>query len=312
MFLKQPCNTRLLPALFVLLPVLCGCGGKGDEGSQTARAGTPVLQAVNYPLAYFAERIGGDLVDVQLLAPAGEDPAYWKPSDEAISAFQTADLILLNGADYAQWTAGAPLPRSRCVVSTLNAKDQLIELPADVSHAHGPTGAHTHGRLAFTTWLDFTLARKQARAVGARLKRLLPEHAKRLDETLAALEVDLDGLDHALRTVAADQEKRAWLASHPVYQYLARRYQLNVKSVHWEPEEAPAEGEWVKLKTLLKDHPARFMLWEGEPLSPIRERLDNLGVKIVVFEPCGNRPARGDFLSVMRANLERLKSALAD
>ena len=33
------------------------------------------------------------------------------------------------------------------------------------------------------------------------------------------------------------------------------------------------------------------------------------GVNIVVFKPCMNRPAQGDFMTVMQANIEALAEA---
>ena len=44
-------------------------------GGATSAGGAPVVHTVNYPLMYFAERIGGDHVDVRFLAPDG-DPRY--------------------------------------------------------------------------------------------------------------------------------------------------------------------------------------------------------------------------------------------
>ena len=38
------------------------------------------------------------------------DPAFWKPDDAAIARFQTADLILRNGAGYAKWMKTVSLP----------------------------------------------------------------------------------------------------------------------------------------------------------------------------------------------------------
>ena len=60
----------------------------------TARAGAKDADAplsvyvVNYPLQYFAERIGGPDVRVVFPAPADGDPAFWKPSPEQIAAYQ--------------------------------------------------------------------------------------------------------------------------------------------------------------------------------------------------------------------------------
>lgn len=53
------------------------------------------------------------------------------------------------------------------------------------------------------------------------------------------------------------------------------------------------------------------MLWEAEPLPEIAERLRAPGIESIVFAPTGNRPARGDFLSVMTANFANLEGRLA-
>jgi len=66
------------------------------------------VYAVNYPLAYFAERIGGSSVNVVLPVPADIDPAFWEPDASVIAEFQQADLILLNGAGYANWSTHLP------------------------------------------------------------------------------------------------------------------------------------------------------------------------------------------------------------
>jgi zinc transport system substrate-binding protein len=51
------------------------------------------------------------------------------------------------------------------------------------------------------------------------------------------------------------------------------------------------------------------MIWEGEPTPEIVARLEELGVESVVFEPCGNTPDSGDYLSVMQANVRNLEQA---
>ena len=82
----------------------CGVGG-APESREAPAAGSEIplsVFVVNHPLAFFAERIGGDAVAVTFPAPANEDPAYWSPDPEIVAAYQGADLILLNGADYAK------------------------------------------------------------------------------------------------------------------------------------------------------------------------------------------------------------------
>ena len=40
------------------------------------------------------------------------------------------------------------------------------------------------------------------------------------------------------------------------------------------------------------------------------KKLNELGVKVIVFEPCGNKPSSGDFFSQMKINIENLSKAL--
>ena len=99
------------------------------------------------------------------------------------------------------------------------------------------------------------------------------------------------------------------VASHPVYQYFARRYGLNLKSVMWEPEEMPTAEQLKEVENSLEAHPAKWMIWEGEPNPESVKKLEKLGVRSIVFDPCGNTPEEGDFLTVMQENVTNLRIA---
>ena len=300
-----------------LVIVAAGCGGDGaSSGSLVGvdpapdRRGPLIVYVVNYPLMYFAERIGGDRVDVRFPAPGGVDPAFWQPDAEMIAAYQGADLIVRNGAGYAKWTALASLPDSKTVYSSAAFFDDVIVEEGAVTHSHGPEGDHSHGEIAFTTWLDARQATLQAEAIAAAVAESMPDMVPEAEANMAALGADLEALDARLAAAASQLGGAPLLGSHPLYQYLARRYGLNLRSVHFEPGEMPAEEAWDDLARLLTEHRATAMLWEAEPLAETAERLRQMGIESIVFDPAGNRPADGDFLDVMRqnaANLERLE-----
>jgi zinc transport system substrate-binding protein len=177
-----------------------------------------------------------------------------------------------------------------------------------VTHSHGSGGDHSHGGIAFTTWLDFQQAIQQAEAVAQALKSVgVPEAT--VAERLDALKAELRALDERLLAVGRRIANAPLVASHPVYQYLARRYRLNVKAVLWEPEVVPDATAWDDLKKLLSEHPAKWMIWEGEPAPESVAKLTALGVQSLVFDPCGNVPDQGDFLDVMKANVAVLEKA---
>ncbi|NIO04198.1 MAG: zinc ABC transporter solute-binding protein [Proteobacteria bacterium] len=265
------------------------------------------VYVVNYPLKYFAERIAGDHTTVVFPAPADQDPAFWMPDAKIISDYQSADLILLNGANYAKWVGKVSLPQFRLVNTSASFKDQYIETAEIVTHSHGPEGEHAHEALAFTTWIDFSLAAKQAKAIAQALSRKKPALRESFDRNYRALEKDLMTLDRDIKEIVLRDPSKPLVASHPVYDYFASRYGLNIRGVHWEPDEVPSREQWVELRDILKDHPAKWMIWEGDPISEPVERLKTLGMDSLVFDPCGNIPERGDFLAVMQQNVENLK-----
>jgi zinc transport system substrate-binding protein len=311
-------NARLLVLGGCLLLGLTGCGGEdaSDETAgrtpEVAESGPIVIYAVNYPLAYFAARIGGDDVDVKLPVPPDEDPAYWNPNADEIAAFQSADIILLNGAGYASWTEKASLPRSKLVNTSASLADRYVEADESLVHAHGPEGEHEHGTMAFTTWLDPTMAVEQARAIRDALVAQRPEAEDRFDAAFRELETELEELDGELMATAAALEGTPLLGSHPVYQYLAGRYGLDLWSVHFEPDEAPSASGWEELREMQHERAAPLMLWEADPLPATRERLEQeYGVASIVFSPCANAPDVDDYMDVMRANAQRL-STIAD
>ena len=273
---------------------------------------SPVIYTVNYPLAYMAAWIAGDAATVEFPVPAGVDPANWRPDAETIGRYQQADLILLNGAGYAAWVQQATLPLGRLVNTSAAVADQYISVDQAVTHSHGPEGDHNHSELAFTTWLDTEIAVAQAQAILHSLIKLRPEREAEFRAAYEALALDLRTLDGSFERAFDGLGNGPFIVSHPVYQYLQRRYDLDAVSVHWEPDRIPGEAQWAELERILQTQPARLMLWEAEPLEQVRERLGTLGVEITMFETAGNRPDRGDFQDAMRRNQEALVSAASE
>ncbi|MBI1372170.1 MAG: zinc ABC transporter substrate-binding protein [Phycisphaera sp.] len=292
---------------------LVGCGDDTPpvtHATSGPRVGGRSVYVDSYPMTYFAQRIGGDHIDVTFPAPPDVDPAFWEPDDKAVIAYQSADLILLNGADFAKWTHTHTLPMSKAVETAGSLSDSFIIIKNAVTHSHGATGSHSHAGTDFNTWVDPVQAITQANAVADALKKLQPDHVADFEKNRTALVTDLQSLDDALKSISAgDKAKTPLVASHPVYNYIARRYGWNLRSMLWEPDAMPSDEQWAELGKLLNAHAALSMLWEDEPIAPIRERLETMGLKVIVFRPCGNRPASGDYMTEMRANIERLRAA---
>ncbi len=292
--------------LIAAVLTILGCGqayGPPPEDAGPETAAPLSVYTVNYPLRYFAERIGGELVDATFPAPADVDPALWSPDAETVAAYQGADLILLNGAGYAKWTQLASLPLAKLVDTSVGFQHELIPLQEGVTHTHGPGGEHSHKGFEFTTWLDPSLAILQAEALAEALVRVRPQDETSFRANLDSLTADLTELDKRQAAAAERLAGQPLLFSRPVYQYLIRRYELDARSVHWESGEIPTESMWRELGKTLTEHPASWMIWEGEPLPETVHRLEAAGVKSLVYQPCANVLPEGDLLAVMSANV---------
>ncbi len=299
----------------VMAMLLTACEPSSSEGTVRVAEDDSklVIVATNTPLAYFAMRIGGHHVQAEYPGPSGEDPAFWTPDDASIQLMQEADLILLNGASYEKWLSQISLPQAKMVDTSASFKDNFLQSGETTTHSHGPGGDHSHSGTAFTTWIDFSQAASQAQTICDALVQKSPEHASAFKEGLERLRSDLDALDQRMRSIASRIGKQPLLASHPVYQYWARRYPLNIKAVLWEPETLPTDEQWNEIKTILQSHPAKWMIWEGTPAPESVKKLDGMGIRSLVFDPCGGPPdqAEGDWLAVMKSNLDGLEASFS-
>jgi zinc transport system substrate-binding protein len=274
--------TLLFACLAASLAVLGGgCAPPAPEPAPRAAGAKPRVYAPNPALASMIRELAGD--EIELVAPwqGGGDPAFWRPSADAVREIQSCDLIVLNGAAYEQWAAQAALPRARTIDTTAGVRSKLIEVEGEV-HSHGPEGEHSHSSIASTTWLSPELAKSQASAIASRLARLLPERAAVIDERRRTLDASLAEIAAELARLKSLEPK--WLASHPVYQYLGQASGIEIESVHWEPGEMPSDKEWTKFRLTRAafPRPAAWMLWEGEPGPEIRAQLEKDGVRVAI------------------------------
>lgn len=273
--------------------------------SAAAAADKPVIATVNYPLAYFAERLGGDAVEVLFPVPADRDPAFWRPSLADIAAIQKADVIALNGAGYAAWTTKVSLPRSRLVDTSAPFRADYIRTET-ITHSHGEDGEHSHEGVSSHTWLNFSNAARQAETLASAMKRRLPDLAAGIDNASAEMASDLKALDMFAREAAAKLDGAPIITTHPRYQYLGAAYRLNIHSLEWEAGAAPTDAQWDELSALMAKTGASILIWEAEPPAAARAHAGTMGLSDIVLPTLANRPKDGDFISAMRKGLADL------
>jgi zinc transport system substrate-binding protein len=131
-------RTRIFVALAGALSLLAawpGAGGGAAAGEEAA--GTRVVVSVP-PHQYFAERIGGDRVRVQVLIPPGRSPAVFTPAPKQMTEIARADIFFRAGVPF----EAALVPRLRQSVPALPIVDlrQGVDLRPLADHHHHPGG----------------------------------------------------------------------------------------------------------------------------------------------------------------------------
>ena len=296
--------------------LLAACGdGSTTAPSGNGRSSKPVVYTTFYPTTYLAQRLAGDDAQVVCPLPDDEDPIFWKPDEDVILAYQGADLIVVNGAEFEKWVLRASLPESRIVKTAEPFREGWITFEQAVEHSHGPSGKHAHEGIDGHTWVDPVLASSQATQIMGALMRLMPDSDTRIriQDRLAPLLDDLDALDARFRALSEGYDGHVLLASHPAYNYVARQYGWRILSLDLDPEAMPSDAAFDEIRSMLADAPARHILWESAPLPDIATRFsEDLGLESIVFSPCETPPDGGvDYLARMNLNLDDVAPALA-
>jgi zinc transport system substrate-binding protein len=295
--------------LFLLLSCLAaGCGGEPAGPAPVELEGA--VYTTFHPTTWMAERISGGLVPVVCPLPPGEDPIFWQPDREALERYARARLVVVIGAGLERWVATASLPPSRVVDSAAGFRGDWLEHEGATTHSHGTSGAHTHTGLDGHTWLDPVLALAQSRAILGAMRSAFPAHADAFRANHAEVDAELEVLHAELADLAPRLRAANLIASHPAYQYLARRYELEIVNLDLDPE-APLDADAIAaLQAARRADAPNLLLWESEPAPETAAAVPE-GIASVLVSPAENPdPAAGGFGAVMRANVARLREAL--
>ena len=121
----------ILMGLALCLSLIAACGPDDSEED------TLSVVASIYPLGYFAERVGGDLITVNVLIGPGVEAHGFEPTASDVRAIEAADIVVMNGLELEPWLERALESLgddpARMVIETAD-ESQAIE---GFVHAHG-------------------------------------------------------------------------------------------------------------------------------------------------------------------------------
>ncbi|WP_246281356.1 metal ABC transporter substrate-binding protein [Saccharibacillus qingshengii] len=323
--------------------------GSSAAGTSAEQAPADKLQveASFYPMYEFARQVGGDLADVKLLVPSGTEPHDWEPTPQDIARIQEADMLVYNGSGMESWVEQVLGATSNTELLAVEASKDIDKMEAseedghdhgheeadtaeeghdhdaaaEEEHDHAHEGeseeAHDHGGLDPHVWLSPRLAVQEVRAIEAAFAKADLDHADQYKSNADAYAAKLEALDSEFKEGLSGTKRTDFITQHAAFGYLARDYGLTqVPIAGLSPDQEPAAGEMSEVVEFAKEHDVKTIFFETLVSSKVAETIaSEVGAETSVLNPLEGlteeeMAAGDDYLSVMRANLEALRTAL--
>jgi zinc transport system substrate-binding protein len=287
---------RLLLVTTLLL-VATGCAAFSDDA---AADGKVSVAAAFYPLAFVAQRVGGDDVAVTNLTQPGNEPHDLELDIKTTAEVADADLVLLlHGFQPAVDDAVDEVAEG----DVLDVAD-VVDLKDSTEDA-GEKDPHF--------WQDPARMATLTESVAASLSKLDPDNAATYNANAKALVADLDQLGSDYEEGLQGCARDTIVVSHDAFTYLDR-FGLKVEGIAGlSPDAEPTPADLARLQELI-DTDGITTVFSERLVSPrLSETLaDDMGITTAVLDPVeglSDETADEDYLSLMRENLAALEEA---
>jgi zinc transport system substrate-binding protein len=275
-----------------------------------AAGGNRTVVASFYPLAFAAERIGGNRIEVVDLTPAGAEAHDLELSTDEVDEVLDATLAIVMGRGFHPAVEDAADQRDG---ATLEVLPKVVRAGDREVAAEGDSGG-----LDPHVWLDPTLMARAAGAISRALVAADPAGAATYRRNLRRFRSELADLDARYEQRLAGCERDLLVTSHEAFGYLADRYGLRQEGVAGvSPDAEPDARRLAELADLARDEGVTTVFTESAVSPRIAETLarEAGGLRTEVLSPLETLTPRqertgADYFRVMDDNLEKIAGAL--
>ncbi|HCP14896.1 MAG TPA: ABC transporter substrate-binding protein [Peptococcaceae bacterium] len=300
--------------------LLTGCGSSpknaAENGESQDAAGQKLFVCTSfYPMYDFAKKIGGDQIRLVNLVPSGTEPHDWEPSPQDLANLEKADVFIYNGSGMEPWAEkilGA-LQNEKLAVVEASQGINLLEgnhtRTEEVVEDETPYDPHV--------WLSPMKAKAEMKAIKEAIVQADPENKAMYEANYQTYAAKFDALDQEFKDTLSPLPNKNIIVAHQAFGYLCADYGL--KQVAIEGLSADAEPDPARMAEIIdfaKANSVKVIFFE-ELVSPkVAESIASaIGAKTAVLNPLEGLndqqlQAGSDYLSVMRENLQALKTAL--
>lgn len=332
----------------LLLVLLAACGN--DDSQKSTEDGKLKVYTTIYPIQYFAERIGGDQVEVESVLPPGSDAHNFEPTSNQMVDIAKSDAFLYSSDEletYAKTIADAVGDED---VKIAQLADGINLLPFDEEHDHSHEATeeehdhsheateeehdhsheateeehnheeeHDHGSIDPHYWLDPERAKQMAENMKNTLVELDPDNETTYEDNYAKVAEELDELDQKFLQAVEGKDNKKIIVSHAAYGYWEDRYGIEqIAITGLSPTNEPSQQELEEIIHTAEDNKLNYVLFE-QNISPKVATIvqDEIGADVLRIHNLetvteDEIDAGEDYFSLMDKNIETLEQALTN
>lgn len=263
------------------------------------------------PQVYFVKQLGGELVNVTCLLPAGAFHGMYEPTAAQMKDLSQAALYVRSMLEHelAWWDKIQALnPRMIVVDAT-----QGVELIEGHAHHHGEAEAETeahhegeeeHGK-DLHIWLSLRNATIQVENIYQGLIAADPANRDAYTANRDALMQKIEALDREIRAKLANLKTRTFMVFHPAWGYFAKDYNLEQIPIEVEGKE-PSAAEMAQFITLAQDEQVKVIFVQPQTSRRTADIIaQQVGATVELLDPMAE-----DWLDNLRHTADALANAL--
>ena len=291
-----------------------------DGGAGPADGGGLRVVTAFYPLEWVVEEVGGDAVSVTNLTAVGAEPHELELTPAQRDDLEDGDVVFVMGNGFQPAVEEAATQRGGETVVVFDALPSLDAEGKVVEGKHDEdAGLHDAEGDALDphVWLDPVLMAEIVDVVAAALAAADPDHAGEFEDRAVAVREALAALDAEYAAGLEQCESRVLVTAHDAFGYLTARYDLQAEGVAGiSPETEADPARLAELADLVEAEDVTVVFTEELASPELAEALaSEADVATDVLSPleglsADDEDAGEDYLSVMRRNLGKIRTAL--
>ncbi len=320
------------------------CGDKSSTTSSKQSEGKEkmTIYTTVYPLSYFAERIGGDFVEVSSIYPAGANEHTFEPTQKDMMKLADADIFFYIGLGLEGFVENAKKTLAKEDVAMIATADHVSDekLASSTGHTHADEEEehdhaateeehshsedehghddHDHGNIDPHVWLSPIISQDLALSIKDTLIEKMPEQEATFTANYEALVKELQELDQSFKAMADKAPEKTFFVSHAAFGYIAGQYgltQMPIAGLNSQNE--PSQKELTAIVDKANDLHIHYILFEQNVSSKLAEVIQKeVGAESLTLHNLSVLTAddvknKETYFTLMNKNIQTLEKALS-